>query len=244
MRYKTINVTCYKLDKHRSLLTTNSLTPPHQIGIQLVSMAIEIGIGIVIVIQKENDIRIVMHRTDMETDVIPIETAIPIETVIAIVIVIVIVYPIARCLIRRSMTIRCPVICPTHDPFPPMMTHPIDLMDMAMVGVAAAEGDDMATVAMTLVIHPGIHLAAILWVAIPAVMLQIAYSRTDDIVPHPWTPLAIPMRQTHGDHPDVMMISYTVPDAPSPSPPNVIHLPRLCLRAAPVNMLRPPIAFQ
>lgn len=196
-------------------------------------MAIEIGI--VIVIQKENDIRIVMHRTDMETDVIPIEIAIAIA----------IVYPIARCLIRRSMTIRCPVICPTHDPFPPMMTHPIDPMDpMAMVGVAAAEGDVMATVGMILVIHPGIHLAAILWVAIPAVMLQIVYSRTDDIVPHPWTPLAIPMRQTHVDHPDVMMISCTVPDAPNPSPPNVIPQLRLCLQAVPVNMLRPPIAFR
>lgn len=203
-----------------------------QIGIQLVSMAIEIGIGIVI--PKENDIRIVMHRTDMETDVIPTEIAIAI----------VIVYPIARCLTRRSMTIRCPVICPTHDPFPPMMTHPIDPMDMVMVCVAA-ELDDMATVAMTIVIHPGIHLAVTLWVAIPDVMLQIAYSRTDDIVPHPWTQPAIPMRQTRVyHHPDVMMISYTVPDVQSPSLPNVIHQLHWCPRAAPVNMLRPRIAFR
>lgn len=234
MRYKTINVTCYKLDKHRSLLTTNSLTPPHQIGIQLVSMAIEIGIEIVI--PKENDIRIVMRRTDMETDVIPTEIAIAIGTVI--------VYPIARCLIRRSMTIRCPVICPTHDPFPPMMTPPTGPMDMVMVCEAAAV-DDMATVAMTIVIHHGIHLAVTLWVAIPDVMLQIVYSRTDDIVPHPWTRPAIPMRQTRVyHHPDVMMISYTVPDVQSPSPPNVIHQRHLCPRAAPVNMPRPRIAFR
>lgn len=198
-------------------------------------MAIEIGIEIVI--PKENDIRIVMRRTDMETDVIPTEIAIAIVTVI--------VYPIARCLIRRSMTIRCPVICPTHDPFPPMMTHPTGPMDMVMVCVAAAAVADMATVAMTIVIHHGIHLAVILWVVIPDVMLQIAYSRTDDIVPHHWTQPAIPMRQTSVyRHPDVMMISYTVPDVQSPSPPNVIRQLHLCPRAAPVNMLRPRIAFR
>lgn len=156
-------------------------------------MAIEIGI----VIPIEIDIRIVMHRTDMETDVIPTEIAIAIVTVI--------VYHIARCLIRRSMTIRCPVICPTHDPFPPMMTPRTGPTDMVMVCVAAAVAD-MATVAMTIVIHHGIHLAAILWVAILGVMLQIAYSRTDDIVPHLWTQPAIPMRQTRVyHHPDVMM---------------------------------------
>lgn len=200
-------------------------------------MAIEIGIGIGIVIQKENDILIVMRRIDMETDVIQIE--------IAIAIVIVIACPIDHCPIRQSMTIRCQVICHIHDPFPATMMHPIDPMDTVVVAeAAAAEVADMATVGMTIVIPPVILQAVIPWAAILAAMLLIAYSRIDAIVPHPWTPHVIPMRQTHVDHPEDTMISYIVLDALNPNLPNDIRQPRWCPRAAPVNMPRLRIAFR
>lgn len=197
-------------------------------------MAIEIGIGIGIVIQKENDILIVMRRIGMETDVIRIEIAIAI----------VIACPIDHCLIRRSMTIRCQVIYPIHDPFPATMMHPIDPMDTVVVAAAAAEVADMATVGMTIVIPPVILQAVIPWAATLAAMLLIAFSRIDAIVPHPWTPHVIPMRQTHVDLREDTMISCTVLDALNPNLPNDIRQPRWCPRAAPVNMPRPRIAFR
>lgn len=195
-------------------------------------MAIEIGIGIGIVIQKENDILIVMHRIGMETDVIRIEIAI------------VIVCPIAHCPILRSMTTRCQVICPIHDPFPATMMLLIGPMDTVVVAAASAEVADMATVGMTIVIPPVILQAVIPWAATLAAMLLIAFSPIDAIVPHPWTPHVIPMRQTHVAHPEDTMISCTVLDALNPNLPNDIRQPRWCPRAAPVNMPRPRIAFQ